>query len=84
MPPHIVLMVVDDVGWGSVGFAGSPSPDVQTPAIDELASEGCRLPWFYSAPRCSPARASLLTGRHAWRHAGWMTNSGFWRRRGGP
>ena len=73
--PHIVLMVVDDLGWGSVGYHASSSPSVQTPTIDTLARQGCILDRLYAAPRCSPSRAALLTGRHPWRHASWLTNT---------
>ena len=72
MPPHIVLVLADDLGWGGVGYLGSPA---LTPAIDALAAEGAVLDRLYAAPRCSPSRASLLTGAYPWRHAAWLTNT---------
>ena len=39
-PPHLVLLVLDDVGWADVGFHGSDFP---TPNIDALARGGVRL-----------------------------------------
>lgn len=60
--PHILLLVLDDVGWADVGFHGS---DFRTPHIDALASEGVDVGRVYVQPQCTPTRASLLTGRHA-------------------
>jgi arylsulfatase A-like enzyme len=57
--PHLVLMVLDDVGWSDVGFHGSDFP---TPAIDKLASEGVRLEQYYVQEVCSPTRSALMTG----------------------
>ncbi|MEM8886859.1 MAG: sulfatase-like hydrolase/transferase [Bacteroidota bacterium] len=61
--PNIILIMVDDLGWGDVGFNGNTK--VKTPHLDELAAKGFRLSRFYSAaPVCSPTRASCLTGRN--------------------
>ena len=61
-PPNVVLMLADDLGSGDIGCYGGP---VKTPALDALAAKGVKFDYFYSgAPVCSPARASLLTGRH--------------------
>lgn len=61
--PNIVFLMSDDHGWHETGYNGHPI--VQTPVLDEMASEGLRLDSFYSgAPLCSPTRASVMTGRH--------------------
>ncbi len=61
--PNIVLIVVDDLGYGDLGCYGSK--DIRTPAIDRLAKEGVRLTDFYAnSAMCSPTRAALLTGRY--------------------
>jgi arylsulfatase A len=61
-PLGILLMFVDDLGYGDLGFTGNPS--AHTPALDRFASEGRRLPNWYSAyPVCSASRTALLTGR---------------------
>jgi len=60
-PPHVVLIVADDLGWGDVGYHGSR---IRTPNIDRLAREGIELDRFYTSPICSPSRAALLTGRY--------------------
>lgn len=59
--PNIVVILADDLGWGDVGCFGAP--DLETPHIDRLATEGMRMVNFYAnCPVCSPTRASLLTG----------------------
>ncbi|HLK43722.1 MAG TPA: arylsulfatase [Thermoleophilia bacterium] len=59
--PNVVLIVLDDVGFGQLGCYGS---DIETPAIDALASSGVRLANFHTTALCSPTRACLLTGRN--------------------
>jgi arylsulfatase A-like enzyme len=58
--PNILLLVVDDLGWGDVGFHGGSE---HTPTLDRLAREGVELQRFYAYPVCSPTRAALLTGQ---------------------
>eukprot|EP00179_Madagascaria_erythrocladioides_P023571 CAMPEP_0198348040 /NCGR_PEP_ID=MMETSP1450-20131203/87946_1 /TAXON_ID=753684 ORGANISM="Madagascaria erythrocladiodes, Strain CCMP3234" /NCGR_SAMPLE_ID=MMETSP1450 /ASSEMBLY_ACC=CAM_ASM_001115 /LENGTH=302 /DNA_ID=CAMNT_0044053623 /DNA_START=67 /DNA_END=972 /DNA_ORIENTATION=- len=62
--PNIVLVVIDDMGSNDVGFR---SHQIATPNIDAIAQRGCVLERYYSERVCTPARASLLTGRHSWR-----------------
>jgi arylsulfatase A-like enzyme len=62
--PNIVIINIDDMGWGDFGAYGSAYS--QTPNIDQLATEGTRFTQFYTgAPICSPSRAALLTGQYA-------------------
>eukprot|EP01104_Vermistella_antarctica_P008464 TRINITY_DN2118_c0_g1_i2.p1 TRINITY_DN2118_c0_g1~~TRINITY_DN2118_c0_g1_i2.p1 ORF type:complete len:899 (+),score=99.18 TRINITY_DN2118_c0_g1_i2:90-2786(+) len=61
--PNIVVVMTDDQGWGQTGYNGHP--DLKTPNLDAMAMEGLRLDRFYTQPICTPARASLLTGRIA-------------------
>lgn len=64
--PNIIFLMSDDLGFGDVGFNGHEV--LRTPNLDTLAKEGIRFNRFYSsAPLCSPARASVLTGRYPWR-----------------
>lgn len=61
--PNIVLMFVDNVGYGDLGCYGNPV--TRTPVIDQLAREGVRCTDFYiGSPSCMPSRGALLTGRH--------------------
>jgi arylsulfatase A len=63
VPPNIVLIVADDLGYGDLGCSGNPL--ARTPNIDTLAGSGATLNEHYSgSPVCSPARAALLTGRY--------------------
>ena len=62
--PNIVIINIDDMGWGDFGVYGSQHS--QTPNINALANQGTRFTQFYSgAPICSPSRASLLTGQYS-------------------
>ena len=61
-PPHIVLVMADDQGWGQTGYYNHPR--LKTPHLDAMAASGLRFDRFYAgAPVCSPTRASVLTGR---------------------
>ena len=60
-PPHILFVVVDDLGWSDVGFHGSK---IRTPNIDKLASEGVELDNYYVLPICTPTRSALMSGRY--------------------
>jgi arylsulfatase A-like enzyme len=61
MTVNVVLVVCDDMGYSDVGCYGG---ELDTPAVDGLARDGVRLSQFYNTARCSPSRASLLTGLH--------------------
>ncbi|MFN9289461.1 MAG: sulfatase-like hydrolase/transferase, partial [Planctomyces sp.] len=68
-PPNIVLIYVDDLGYGDLGCTGATA--VATPNIDRLAEEGCRFTDGHSAAAtCTPSRYALLTGEYAWRKKG--------------
>jgi arylsulfatase len=56
---NVVIILVDDMGWSDTGPYGS---EISTPHLDALAAGGVRFTQFYATPRCSPSRASLLTG----------------------
>lgn len=60
--PNIVTILTDDQGIWALGCAGNP--EIRTPHLDRLAASGIRFDQFFCAsPVCSPARASILTGR---------------------
>ncbi len=64
--PNIVIIYVDDLGYGDLGCYGAT--EVATPNVDKLASEGVRFTDAHcSAATCTPSRYSLLTGRYAFR-----------------
>lgn len=70
--PNIILILADDLGYGSLGCYGNK--EIQTPNIDRLAANGVRLTDFHSnGSVCSPTRAALLTGRYPQRCA-WVAD----------
>ena len=66
----IVFIVADDLGFNDVSFHGSPQ--IPTPALDELAATGLVLDNYHAQPVCTPTRASMLSGRHAIHHGIYM------------
>ncbi|MEL6654422.1 MAG: sulfatase-like hydrolase/transferase, partial [Bacteroidota bacterium] len=63
-PPNIILINVDDIGYGDFGVYGQKL--IKTPNIDQLAANGMLFTQFYAgAPVCGPSRAALMTGMHA-------------------
>ena len=60
-PPNVLLLVTDDQGAWALG---TKMPELHTPTLDRLQREGMTFENFFCAsPVCSPARASLTTGR---------------------
>lgn len=60
-PPHLVVMLTDDLGFNAPGYR---NPDLITPTLDRLATkEGVILEQFYTYKYCAPTRGSFLTGR---------------------
>lgn len=57
--PNILLVLVDDLGYSDLGCYGG---EIETPNLDDLANDGTQFTDFYVQPRCSPTRASLMTG----------------------
>ena len=59
--PNVVLILNDDMGYSDIGCYGG---EIETPNLDRLAANGLRFSQFYNTARCSPSRASMLTGLH--------------------
>lgn len=57
--PNVIVILTDDMGYSDIGCFGS---EIKTPNIDKLAKNGLSFTHFYNTARCSPTRASLLTG----------------------
>jgi len=65
-PPNILILMSDNHSWNHLGCYGDPV--IKTPTIDGLSESGIRFTNAYcSAPSCTPARASMLTGQDIWR-----------------
>ncbi len=64
--PNIVFILADDLGYADVGCYGRP--DLRTPHIDRLATEGTRfLQAYANSAVCSATRLALITGRYQYR-----------------
>lgn len=57
--PNVIVIMADDMGYSDIGSYGS---EISTPHLDRLAEGGLRFRQFYNNAKCSPTRASLLTG----------------------
>ncbi len=64
--PNIVLVLLDNFGWGEPGFnGGGIVRGAATPRLDQIAQEGLRLTNFNVEVQCTPSRSALMTGRYA-------------------
>ena len=64
--PNIVLVFLDNFGWGEPGFnGGGIIRGAAAPRMDQVAEEGLRLTNFNVEVQCTPSRSALMTGRYA-------------------
>jgi arylsulfatase len=59
--PNVLVVLLDDIGFGTASTFGGPIP---MPTLDALARRGLRFNQFHTTALCSPSRAALLTGRN--------------------
>ena len=59
--PNILLVLLDDVGFGAASTFGGPC---NTPTAQKLAGNGLRYNRFHTTAICGPSRAALITGRN--------------------
>ncbi len=81
--PNIIVVLVDDLGYGDFSAYGGSRP--KTPKIDRLAAEGLRFRQYYAnSPICSPSRTALTTGQYParWRINSYIDNRALNRKRG--
>jgi arylsulfatase A-like enzyme len=64
--PNIIMVITDDQGYADISAHGSP--DVLTPGMDKLESEGISLTDFHASPTCAPTRSAIMTGRHPFKN----------------
>jgi arylsulfatase A-like enzyme len=61
--PNIIFILADDLGYGHLGSYGQQ--DIETPELDQLASDGLRYTQAYAGSTvCAPSRSVLMTGQH--------------------
>lgn len=65
--PNVLLILADDLGVDLVGVYGEGPAPPCTPTLDEMAAQGILFRNAWTNPICSPTRAQVLTGRHAFR-----------------
>jgi len=66
-PPNIVIINLDDLGYGDVGAYGATA--LKTPNMDRLANEGVKFTQGHAtSATCTPSRFALLTGTYPWRN----------------
>lgn len=76
-PPNIVLILMDNLGYGELGvYGGGILRGAPTPRIDQLAAEGVHLTNFNVEAQCTPSRSALLTGRYPIRSGTFKVPSG--------
>jgi arylsulfatase A-like enzyme len=59
--PNVLIVVLDDTGFGQLGCYGSP---IATPHLDALAANGLRYTNMHTTALCSPSRSAIVTGRN--------------------
>jgi arylsulfatase A-like enzyme len=59
--PNVLIVMIDDVGFGASSAFGGPC---NTPTAERLAAGGLKLNRFHTTALCSPTRQALLTGRN--------------------
>ena len=63
--PNIVLILMDNFGYGEIGvYGGGVIRGAATPRIDSIATEGFQLTNFNVEAECTPSRSALMTGRY--------------------
>jgi len=81
--PNIVMVFIDDLGWGDFSCFGNEQ--AETPTIDRLAAEGVRFTQFYvNSPICSPSRVAITTGHYPqrWKVGSYLAHRNENKRRG--
>jgi arylsulfatase len=61
--PNIIVIMADDVGWASLGSYHQGIKSIETPNLDNLASQGARLTDYYAQPSCTAGRSAFITGQ---------------------
>jgi arylsulfatase len=56
---NILLIIADDLGYADIGAYGG---DIETPNMDEIATNGIKFSRFHTAPYCAVTRSMVLTG----------------------
>ena len=64
-PPHILMILADDLGWANVEWnRETPTPEVVTPNLAQMQRSGIELTSFHTFKYCSPTRSAIQSGRN--------------------
>ncbi len=66
LPPNVILILADDMGYECVGAYGGLS--YETPHLDRLAANGIRFDHCIAQPLCTPSRVKIMTGLYNYRN----------------
>ncbi|MDO8538276.1 MAG: sulfatase-like hydrolase/transferase [archaeon] len=61
-PPNVIFILLDDVGYADLGTYGGTY--IQTPNMDNFATQGMKATQYYTHPVCCPSRVSFLSGHY--------------------
>ena len=62
--PHVVMFVIDDLGWADVGYKNGTGLEPATPFLNSLTKEAVQMGSYYTQPVCSPTRSCFMQGRY--------------------
>lgn len=65
--PHIILFTVDDMGWNDIGYRSTDLPNATT-FMTELSEKSIILTQYYTQPSCTPSRATIMSGKWAYKN----------------
>lgn len=60
--PELIMITLDDVGYNDIGYLSTDIP-FSTPNLDRMVQEGVELTNYYGQSLCTPARATLMSGK---------------------
>lgn len=63
-PQTVLVTIIDDLGFGDVGYNNPNEMNNATPTLNRLCAQGVNLQKFYVSPTCTASRAALMTGRY--------------------
>ena len=63
-PPHIVFILVDDLGYNDFAYQSSDLKDIAWTNVNKLVPDALKLEKYYTQPICTPTRGAFMSGRY--------------------